>query len=291
MSKDGKNDAKRLFESKELQRQIREAGENHRRDMAAAYERMERPDMASAQEAAYNAALPDMLALPAAEVRWPAQDPRLRLNEALNCAEAVMDQRQQLEAGVGHKLRVDLMLLLERYALATMHAFKAHRANPPPPGSLPKLVHDGAQRRGRLGMGCSLAFQNKPKYREMLQDIDGSTIPEAIAYDIFRFKRTMVNSAPETGAAGLANFEELAHAEQVATTLLQAATNPNLRDALHWPTSDMYARAYTLAHRAYYEAELGLTELELGKTPTGGSLPYCAFCDVGPMMLTEHDRQ
>ncbi len=47
-----------------------------------------------------------------------------------------------------------------------------------------------------------------------------------------------------------------------------------------WPSADMYARAYTLVHRACYEAELGLLELDNAKRPPDDHYaPHCIFCD------------
>lgn len=278
MAKDDRFDFEGFLVHKDLETRVREFGENRKREVAAAYARLKGSKMAAAQHAAYEAALPDLLALPAGEVRWPSHDPRLLLDEALDCAEAVVERRTELEARVGHKFQVPLMLLLERYALATMHAFKGHRANPAPPDSLPQLVELGARRRQRLAAGCDLAFSEKPHLYALLRDIDGSMMPEAIAYDIFLLRRTLIATGPETGGGGLANYQELAHAERLAATLLQAVNNPNSREALAWAPADMYARAYTLLHRAYYEAELGLTELEAGSD--GPHPPLCNFCDA-----------
>lgn len=279
MAKDDKFDFEGFLVHKDLDTQVREAGENHKRETAEAYERMEDPNMAAAQQAAYDAALPDMLALPAAEVRWPLGDPRLILNEALNYAEEVAARRRKLQARVGRKFRVDLMLLLERYALATMHAFKAYRASPPPPGSLPKLVQECAEQRHRLALGCDLAFGEKKEFYALLNGIDGSSAPEAIAYDIFLLRQALIQSDPVTSGAQLANFQRLAHSERLAASLLQAATNPSLRAELAWPLNDMYARAYTLAHRAFYEAELGLVDLHNAANPDEPHSPFCNFCD------------
>ncbi len=159
--------------------------------------------MAAAQHSAYAAALEDILALPPTEVRWPSQDPRLLLDEALSYAVDVVNRRRRLQATVGGKLRVDLMLSLERYALATMHAFKVHRDTPAPAESLPKLVHEGATRRYRLALACSLAFGGRTaRANEMLKQLDGSTVPEAIAYDIFRLRRTLLKPIPKQADRG-----------------------------------------------------------------------------------------
>lgn len=273
---------------KDLETQVREYSENRDWEMAAAYERMEDPNMAAAQHAAYEAALPDLLALPAGEVRWPSQDPRLALNEALDYAEEVGERRGELQARVGQRLQVSLMLKLERYTWATMHAFKAHRAQPPPADSLAKLASDGAHRRYGLGTGFDYAFRKNPECSVMLQHINGSTVPEAIAHDIFLLRRTLLNSDPATEGPWVANHAELATAEQLATALLQAATNPGLRAALAWPPADMYARAYTLADRAFNEAELGLVELDNALRPKNPRDPHCIFCNMEPTMLRVH---
>jgi hypothetical protein len=116
----------------------------------------------------------------------------------------------------------------------------------------------------------------------MLTGIDGSMMPEAIAYDILLLRRALIESDAETRGASLANFQELAHSERLANTLLQATTNATYRAALHWPSADMYARAYTLVHRACYEAECGLTELgnlENADDPNEQYDPLCRFCE------------
>ncbi len=288
MPKDDKLRFEGFLVHKDLDTQVREFGESRKREMAAAYARMEDPNMAAAQQAAYEAALPDLLALPAGEVRWPSHDPRLALNEALDYAEEVGERRGELQARVGQRLQVSLMLALERYTLATMHAFKAHRAQPPPPDSLAKLARDGADRRYGLGTGCDYAFRKNPECSVMLQHIDGSTVPEAIAHDIFLLRRTLLNSDPDTEGAWVANHSEMATAEQLASALLQAANNPGLRAALVWPPADMYARAYTLMDRAFNEAELGFVELDNALRPKNPRPPHCIFCDREPTMLRVH---
>lgn len=276
MPKDDKLEFKGLF--KDLDAQVRDYSENRQREIDAAYERLEEPRMAVTQQAAYEATLPELQALPASEVRSPVQDPRLLLNEAFDYAEEVAARRRKLPQLAG-KVQVDLVLSLGRYALATMHAFKLHRDNPMPPESLPKLVHEGLERRYRLAIACDLAFRREQQSYAMLKEIDGSTVPEAIAYDIFRLRKTLLQSDPKTGGPWFANHEELAHAEQLANTLLQAATNPGLRQALAWPTADMYARAYTLVHRACYEAQLALDTLDSMGNPEGPFSTMCLFCD------------
>lgn len=288
MPKDDKLKFEGVFAHKDLETHVREFGENRKLEIAAAYARMEDPNLAAAQQAAYDAASADLLALPANEVRWPAKDPRLLFDEALNYAEAVADRRRKLRA-LGGKLRVDLMLLLERYALAAMHAFKVHRDNPPPPDSLPLLVHEGAMRRYGLGLACDLAFRGKLPAEGLLNEVEGNTVPETIAYDIFRLRRTLLQSDPKTGGPWYANHDELAHAEQLANTLLAAATNPALRAALDWAPADMYARAYTLVHRACYEAELGLLELDNAtRPPDEQHAPLCIFCDREAATMSVH---
>lgn len=279
MPKDDKFEYEGFLVHKDLETQGREAYANHLRHVADAYAWMDDPKLVAAQRAAYDATLPEMLALSPEEVRWPTSNPSMVLYETLNHAEDVVARRRKLQARVGHKLRVDLMLSLERYVLATMHAFKVHRDNPPPPGSLPKLVHECAQQRGRLALGCDLAFNRKKEFYATLAGVSGSTVPETIACDIFLIRRALIQSDPETSGSRLANYEELVHSERLASTLLQAATNPSLRATLTWPATDMYTRAYMLVHRAYYEAELGLVELHNIANPDEPHSPYCSFCD------------
>lgn len=290
MPKDDKLEFEGFLVYKDLDTQVREAGENHRRHVAAAYERMDDPSLVAAQQAAYEAALPEMLALPPTEVRWPADNPSIVLHEALDNAEHVAARRRKLRARVGHKFRVDLMLSLERYALAAMHAFKVHRDNPAPSGSLPKLVHECAQQRYRLALGCHLAFGRKREFFAALNGLDASTVPESIAYDMFLLRRALIQSDPETRGASLANFQELIHSERLANTLLQAAANPSLKAALAWPAADIYARAYTLVHRAAYEAELGLVELDNLTRPDEPYGVFCPFCQhEGSTILSVHE--
>jgi hypothetical protein len=288
MAKDDKPEFEGFF--KGMDAQVRDYREKREREVAAAWERLEDPTLAAAQQAAYEATLPEMLELPASEVRCPVSDPRLILDEALNYAEAVGARQRELRARAPGRYRVELMLASGRYALATMHAFKAHRDKPVPPDSLPMLVKEGAERRFRLAIACDLAFSRHREWYEQLKDIEGSTVPEAIAYDIFRLRRTLLQSDPKTGGPWYANHEELAHAEQLANTLLQAATNPSLRDALAWPTADLYARAYTLVHRACYEAQVGLDDLDGVGNPEGPFTTICLFCDwQASTLLSVHD--
>lgn len=282
MSINDKCEFKGFLVYKDFDTQVREAGENHLREIAEANARMDNPRMAAAQQAAYEAALPDFLALPAGEVRRPVSDPRQILDQSLGYADDVAQRRRRLKAHVGHKFNVDLMFSLERYALGAMHAYKLHRDNPPPLGSLPKLVLECAAQRYRLSLGCDLAFNRKKELYAPLDAIDGSMMPEAIAYDILLFRRALIQSDAETNGSAWANFQELAHSEQLANTLLQATMNPAFRDALHWPTADIYARAYTLTHRACYEAECGLVELgnfDNADDPDEQYDPFCRFCE------------
>jgi hypothetical protein len=290
MPKDDKLVFEGIFAPKDLETHAREFGENRKLEIAAAYAHTEDANLAAAQQVAYDAAVDELIALPASEVRWPVQDPRLLLEQALNQAEEVAGRLSELETAVAGKLRIDLMLALERYALAAMHAFKLHRDNPAPAGSLPMLVHEAALRRHRLGLACDLAFRGELPAEGLLPKVEGNIVPETIAYDIFRLRRTLLESDPKTGGPWYANHDELAHAEQLANTLLGAAANPALRTALAWAPADIYARAYTLVHRACYEAELGLVELDNATRPADEQhAPLCIFCDhEGATLLSIH---
>lgn len=287
MPKDDRLEFEGFF--KDLDTKVREFGEQREREIAAAYARMEEPKTAAAQRAAYEAQLPELLALPPSEVRWPVHDPRLLLDEALYYAEEVVARRRKLRALAPGNVNVDLALSLERYALAAMHAFKVHRDNPVPAESLPKLIEEGAERRYGLALACDLAFRRNQDDYPMLKEIDGSMVPEAIAYDIFRLRRTLLQADPETGGPWYAHDDELAHAEHLANTLLQAATNPWVNAALAWPAADLYARAYTLAHRSCYEAQLALTALDNLAQPEDPFSTACIFCDhQGATVLKLH---
>lgn len=94
-------------------------------------------------------------------------------------------------------------------------------------------------------------------------------------YSPFCYRDRVRKEAVERGRN---NHQELARAEQLTNTLLQGATNPSLSAVLVWPTADMYARAYTLVHRACYERQLGLTDLDNLTDPHGPFSTVCIFC-------------
>lgn len=288
MPKDDRLEFEGCLVFKDLEAQANEAGENHKRYVANAFERMDDPSLVPKQKAAYEAVLPELLALAPSEVCWPGYHPHLVLHDVCGYIDEITQRREELQTIVGNALNLELIFSLERYALATMHTFKLHRDAPAPPESLPRLLQEAADRRYYLLLACDVAFKREARHYEALKGFDGGMVPEAIACDIFLLRRTMLQSDPATGASWYANHQELAHAEQLASTLLQAAVNPTMSAALTWPATDMYTRAFTLVHRACYEAELGLVQVNNTKRPKRRDTPHCIFCFGHPRLLRKH---
>src|SRR5690606_37562462 len=118
---------------------------------AAARARLEDASIQPAQQAAYEATLAEMMALRVDELIWPSSDPLWPLRCAMDFGAQLESRRDYIKERFDGRLPLECIYSINRYALATLHAFKMWRANPEPDGSFAKVVRDAAHLRYVLG--------------------------------------------------------------------------------------------------------------------------------------------
>lgn len=291
MSKDVPFEIESPLTSEVIEAKSREYKAMREQAYADAIARLEDASIEPLQQAAYDATLTTMLALPLKAVSWPADDPRMRLHTAMEYGDKLEQRRVDIEKRFSGKLALAEMFAIKRYALTALHAFKQWRANPEPDDSFSKIVRNAARLRRTFLLHLE-TFTVQGLRCDELMHFDGGVTPESIACDLFVLMGALERAPADWRNRLYPTPVVFMEATLLAKALLKHAASNHVEPQLWLPTL-LYARAYSLVDRASFWAELALSELHNAERDPDHVIewqPECLFCS-GPTERQRHHRE